>query len=227
MQLKVRYLSLLLIIIVVASCEFLDESISDPDANTNNLNCAYPILEKQQNIYIGVINPITINVADEDDTTLLVTATNMQITKTGNFTYEATATQPGTAQLVIDGVHFDNPISYQYQVKRIPDPVARLGNNTSGSIPSGEFRAQAGVGAFLDNFDFDARCDVIGFELTYIARSSDPVQVINQGARYNASAQNLISQAVPGDIYIFTNVRARCPGDNVSREVNSMTFFIR
>ena len=227
MQLKAKYLSLLLLTIVAASCDFLDESITDPNDGAASLNCAYPILDNQQNLYIGVSNPITIHVADEDDTTLLVTATDMTITKTGNFTYEATVTRPGTAQLVIDGVNFDNPITYEYKVKRIPDPVARLGNNESGSIPNGEFRAQAGVGAFLDNFDYDARCVIVGFELTYIARRSDPIQVSNQGARYNASAQNLISQAVPGDIYIFTNVRARCPGDNVSRRVNSMTFFIR
>ncbi len=227
LRLYTNLVTIFFLAILFMGCEFLDESINDPDIGADSMNSAYPMLKNQQNIYVGVINPITINVADEDDTTLLVTASNMQITKTGDFTYEAVATQPGTAQLIIDGVNFDNPIKYEYNIKRIPDPVAYLGSQNSGSMPAGQFRAQGGVVALLDGFDYDASCEIIGFELVYIARRSDPIQVANIGATYTASASNLINRARPGDIYIFNNVRARCPGDAVSRQINSMAFFIR
>lgn len=151
----------------------------------------------------------------------------MQITKTGDFTYEAIATQPGTAELIIDGVNFDNPIKYEYNVKRIPDPVAYLGAQKSGSMSAGQFRAQSGVVALLDDFVYNAKCEIIGFELVYIARRSDPILVTNQGARFTASASNLISRASPGDIYIFDNVRTKCPGDINSRQINAMAFFIK
>ena len=76
---------------------------------------------------------------------------------------------------------------------------------------SGEFKAQGGVGAYLDDFDFDARCAISGYELVYVARRQDAVPVTNAGARYNATAKRLVGRAKPGDIYYFNNVRAKCP----------------
>ena len=34
-----------------------------------------------------------------------------------------------------------------------------------GAMGNGEFKAQGGVGAFLDNFDFDANCTIPGYKL--------------------------------------------------------------
>ncbi len=92
---------------------------------------------------------------------------------------------------------------------------------------TGTFKAQGGVGAFLDNFDFDARCTIQGFTLAYIAARQDPVEVINAGARYNAQARRLVNKAKPGDVYYFEDVKARCPGDKVGRPINSMVFKIK
>jgi hypothetical protein len=92
---------------------------------------------------------------------------------------------------------------------------------------NGEFKAQGGVGAFLDNFDFDARCQITGFNLVYVAKRQDPVQSTNGGARYTSKSSRLVSQAKPGDIYYFDNVRAKCPGDAATRKINTMVFTIR
>ena len=51
---------------------------------------------------------------------------------------------------------------------------------------NGEFKAQGGVGAILENFDFDAKCQVQGFNCYYVKqKEQDPVDVTNRGARYN------------------------------------------
>lgn len=92
---------------------------------------------------------------------------------------------------------------------------------------NGEFKAQGGVLAILEGFDFDARCNIQGFNLTYVAKRQDPVPVINQGPVYSDQAKRLVSQAKPGDIYYFDNVRARCPGDKAGRQINAMVFSIK
>ncbi|MCB9081585.1 MAG: hypothetical protein H6555_07740 [Lewinellaceae bacterium] len=92
---------------------------------------------------------------------------------------------------------------------------------------NGEFKAQRGVIAVLNNFDFDARCEIAGFELVYAPRRQDPIPVINPGSTFNGQARDLIGQAKPGDSYYFNNVRARCPGDPASRKINSMVFTIK
>jgi hypothetical protein len=114
-----------------------------------------------------------------------------------------------------------------FRVKRIPDPVARLSKKAGGTMGNGEFKAQGGVGAFLDNFDFDAKCSIQGYNLVYVAKRQDPVEAVNRGGRYTDKSKRLVMKAKPGDIYYFDNVKARCPGDKVGRPINSMVFKIK
>ena len=98
---------------------------------------------------------------------------------------------------------------------------------TGGAISNGEFKAQGGVSAFLDDFDFDAHCVIQGYQLTYLAPQQEPVTVVNAGPRFNAESRSLVNRAQPGDIYHFDNVKARCPGDVAERLINSMAFKIQ
>ena len=184
--------------------------------------------DKMNVLYIGVPNPISVAAAGVSSNDLRVSASGsgVQIKRTGNGKYEAIASQPGNTNITVSGGGL-KASSFQFRVKRIPDPVARLSNSSGGNMPNGEFKAQGGVGAFLDNFDFDARCTVSGFTLIYVARRQDPIPVTNPGARYSAEAQRLISKAKPGDIYYYDNVRAKCPGDTNTRKINTMVFNIR
>ncbi|MEM1359254.1 MAG: GldM family protein, partial [Bacteroidota bacterium] len=137
-----------------------------------------------------------------------------------------TASRPGEATLLIKAG--DKILgSKSYRVKRIPDPVARLSRSSGGRMGNGEFKAQGGVGAFIDNFDFDVRCAIQGYELTYLPKRGDPISSLNAGARYNAKSQRLIRQAKPGDVFYFTNVKAKCPGDAAGRTINTMVFRIQ
>ena len=59
---------------------------------------------------------------------------------------------------------------------------------------SGEFKAQGGVGAFLDDFDFDATCQVAGFELVYVPKRQDAIPSQNRGPRYNDASRRLVNR---------------------------------
>lgn len=88
-------------------------------------------------------------------------------------------------------------------------------------------KAQLGVIAELSGFDFDARCDIAGFELVYAPKREDPIVVINGGGTFTADSKRLLNLAKPGDAYYFNNVRARCPGDVAGRKINSLVFQIK
>jgi hypothetical protein len=79
----------------------------------------------------------------------------------------------------------------------------------------------------LEGFDFDARCDIQSYNVTYVAKRQDPVTYPNQGARYNSNNQGIINRAKPGDVYYFDEVKARCPGDQAGRQINSLVFQIK
>ena len=184
--------------------------------------------DKMNVMYIGVENPISVVAAGISSNELRVSGSGggINLTRTGNGKYTATVSQQGTANVTVSGGGL-SPTSFEFRVKRIPDPVAKLGGESSGDIGNGTFKAQRDVIAELVNFDFDARCEIAGFELVYAPRRQDPVPVTNGGATFNQQARALVNQAKPGDAFYFNNVRAKCPGDNVSRKINPMVFQIR
>lgn len=183
--------------------------------------------DKMNVFYIGVDNPVSVSAAGISSNELDVTINGGggTIKKVGSNNFIINVSQQGEARINVRGGGMSD--SKVFRVKRIPDPVARLGRLEDGSVGNGEFKAQGGVIAWLDNFDFDAKCDIVGFELVYVPKRQDPVPVPNQGASYNSRSTELVQRARPGDMYYFNNVRARCPGDQVSRKINSMVFRIR
>lgn len=187
---------------------------------------------KMNVFYIGVDNPVEISAAGVPSNQVNVSMSGSgggTISRNSDGTFNVKVTTP-TRLGEFAKINVAAPglsASKDFRVKRIPDPVARLSDKAGGGMSPGEFKAQQGVGAFLDNFDFDARCAIEGFQLVRVAKRADPEFATNKGARYIDEAQRLVDKATAGDRFFFDNVRARCPGDVASREINSMVFTIR
>jgi hypothetical protein len=114
----------------------------------------------------------------------------------------------------------------EFRTKRIPDPVAKLSSSAGGSMSSGEFKAQRGLFAVLENFDFDAKCEILGYQLVRVPRRQDPQPATNRGGQYGADAKAIVDQAKAGDTYYFEEVKAKCPGDATGRNINQLVFKI-
>ncbi len=181
--------------------------------------------DKMNVFYIGVDNPVSVTVAGASSNEIKATGSGCTLKGSGG-KYIVTAGKPGDATINVSGGGLPST-PFKFRVKRIPDPVARLGKSQGGGMGTGEFKAQGGVGSFLDNFDFDAKCKTQGYTLTYVAKRQDPVESVNPGPRYNDKSARLVKNAKPGDIYYFDNVKARCPGDKAGRPINSMVFKIK
>lgn len=194
---------------------------------TKETKDAFVSLSNLNVLYIGVENPIHLELIGLEPNELVIELTDGQgeIKRKDSINYSVIVSQPGDARIRISGNGFSR--EFLYAVKRVPDPLARLSNKTGGSIGSGEFKAQAGLGAFLDDFNFDCNCQIQGFNLTKIGRRQDPVEVSNAGPRYSSQSKRLIQTAKPGDVYLFSNVKVRCPGDQAGRPINSLAFMIR
>lgn len=182
--------------------------------------------DKMNVFYIGVDNPVTISASGVSSNDVRVTTTGPITIKGSGSSRTVNASSPGQAKINVSA-NGTSLGSFDFRVKRIPNPEARLSGKNGGTMGSGEFKAQGGVGAFLDDFDFDATCQVAGFNLVYVPKRQDAIPQQNRGARYNDGARRIVNQAKPGDIYYFENVRAKCPGDTATRKINSMVFKIQ
>lgn len=182
----------------------------------------------QMNVfYVGVDNPITVSAAGISSNDLKVSASNGTLSPNGKGKYNVRVSDiGGTCTITLSGGNMP-PSKFTFRIKRIPSPVAYIANSQGGGIGNGTFRVQRGIEPRLENFDFNAKCQIQGFVLRYIARREDPVIVTNPGGSFNGQTAALIAKAKPGDTYVFDNVKARCPGDPVGRNINSLSFNIR
>ena len=183
------------------------------------------LADKMNVLYLGVDNPISIDLRHANEADLRVTATGADIRGSrGKFILKPLA----IGEVRMEAFIKDELVAARsFRAKRISDPVVKLGNSAGGRMGSGEFKAQRGLSAFLNNFDFDAKCMVAGYMITRIEKDGERQSNINHGTRFGTSGSALILQASPGDIYTFTEVRVRCPGDQANRLLNSLAFHIK
>jgi len=187
---------------------------------------------KMNVFYIGVDNPVEVSVAGVPSSQVKVNMGGSgggSIKKNGDGTFTVNVTRPTSkdqfAEVKLSAPGFN--ASKNFRVKRIPDPVAKLSKSRGGSMSSGEFKVQGGVSAVLENFDFEARCNIVGYGLVRAPKRADPELTVNKGTRYTPDAKKLIAKATVGDRFFFENIKCKCPGDAAARDIGNMTFLIK
>ncbi len=186
---------------------------------------------KMNVFYIGVDNPVSVSAAG-------VPSNQVNVSMSGAGGGTISRNSDGTFNVKVSSQTRAGEFAYvnvsapglnekrEFRVKRIPTPVAKLSGNLGGVMSSGEFRAQRGLLADLENFDFDARCEIVGFQLVRVPRRQDPAVETNRSGSYGAEVKGLVDQAKPGDTYYFENVKGKCPGDVATRDLNTLVFKI-
>lgn len=120
------------------------------------------------------------------------------------------------------------------KVKRLQtttiEPVARLsrfGANHEGTIGAGEFRAQMGLRANIESYDICGSCQITEFEMIRIDHRGKWQKTINKQGRFKNTSSALVKLATAGDIYIFRNIRYKCPGHTENQRLEDMIFEIK
>ena len=182
--------------------------------------------DKMNVFYMGVDNPLTVSASGVSSNDVKVNFSGGISGSGRGSSYVVKGTKPGPAKVSVTAK--GKPLgTFEFRVKRIPDPVAMLGKKADGTMGNGEFKAQRGVIPVLKGFDFDAKCKIQGFKLTRVPKRQDAITSVNQGGAFGAEAQRLVRAATPGDTYYFRDIKGRCPGDQAGRTLNSMVFTIR
>ena len=184
---------------------------------------------KMNVFYIGVDNPVSISAAGVPSAQLKVDASGagISLTPQGGGNFICKVTQQGECSITLSGGGLTNT-SFKFRAKRIPTPVPALSDKKGGTMPNGTFKAQQGIIPTLEGFDFDAKCQIMGFRCVRVAPRQDPeIKLNDAGGRFGGDVNALIQKAKPGDRYIFEDIKARCPGDQAGRDLNDMTFLIK
>lgn len=193
-------------------------------------------LDKMNVFYMGVDNPITISASGiPSDKLQVIAGPNLTINRVNGETgkYVVRTDKVGKSSITLKGTLSDGTTktwTTEYRLKMIPDPYPLVANKKGGGpVPVNLMKAQAAIFAKLDNFDFDAKFDVVSFELFLIPKRGEarpPIAVngfyLNDN-RANAQVRDLINSLGVGDRLFFENIKAKGP-DGLVRPIGSLSF---
>ena len=170
--------------------------------------------DKMNVLYIGVPNPVSVSAPGIPKENLRVSMSGGSISgKEEHWT--ANVTTIGTATINVSGELTKGKVSVLgstlFRVKRIPDPKPQFAGKSGGSTAAANIRAQDRIFAKLDNFDFDAKFNVIRFTMTIAKPRQDAITVTATGNELNAQMKTLINTVTPGTFVVFKDILAVGP----------------
>jgi len=171
------------------------------------------MLDKMNVFYIGVDNPVTISSGTGWDKTHVSMTSGSLVPAggPGKYIVKVSAVGNTTINVNADG----KASSYAFRIKRIPDPILKVGPSSGGRIQSVVFKNQQFCRADLENFDFDARFNVVSATVYFSGANFPSVTTasINGGNLGELSAQ--MSKCIPGTSINFDNVKVKGPDGTV------------
>lgn len=187
-------------------------------------------VNKMNVFYIGIDNPITVAVPGYSCEQLTVRLDGEgKLIPQGDCQYIVNVSRPGNVDIAIattaNGREQQLGVK-TFRVKRIPDPVVVFDRSASNIIRQkdlGSFFSRP-LEAWMQNFDFDASCEVKQFTVACRPPMGDVIEFPVQGNQIPAERLEYIkSMPARSAIYIL-DVKGKCPGDAAWRNLNDMVF---
>lgn len=166
-------------------------------------------------VYIGLDNPISVSVPGIPTERLNVSINNGSLRATGSGKYNLKVSTGTKAEVSVNAIMENGETrsmgSMSFRVKRIPKPVAKIGNITgSGTMSKGELNSVIGIIANYENFDFNATSKVVSYDMTYIANGVSNTKTVT-GNIIDQSLKSIFERLRKNDKVYFENIKAVGP----------------
>lgn len=185
---------------------------------------------KQNIVYPYLDNPMNIIVEGIPCDEIFVSTNNGEMKSKGSCQYIFHPREVGVASIFIHRVEQGDTIQIKerkYRVKRWPKPEARLGRKNSGRLKLGELKTQMGIIVPIENFDIDAHCKVISFQLQIIRGKDLIAEVANFGGKFEEKNKNLLLKVEKGDRIIVDEIIVLMPGSKDKIELEDIDIIIK
>lgn len=178
-------------------------------------------LEKMNVFYIGVDNPITISAAGVAPGDLQPSINGGSMRATGKPGQYIVTVSSGTKATINVGAKLNNVQksmgSFEFRIKRVPDPVAYVGNiKGDGLMTKGELLAASGVFARMEGFDFDLSFSVVSFVMSMNVNGVF-VEKKGVGPAITAEMKTMLQGAKPGNKVFFEQVTVKGPDGSIRK----------
>lgn len=194
---------------------------------------SFSIAPTKMNVfYMGVPNPIDISVAGVSMRDVETVMTNGKIVEKGGklFVYPSKEDAAGKKTKISIYATIDGNRRFMgdmdWRVKRVPDPVAKIGGKKGGRIRKEELMVQEGIAAVLEDFDFDMKFKVSSFEMVIIGAGGFSDKWSTQGNRFTPEQKRKMKRLTSGTDIYFRNIMAK-GDDGTTRELSSVALRVK
>jgi len=174
-------------------------------------------------LYIGVNNPLKIEVAGYEASDLEVLIDNGKISG-DNDEYIANPLVPGIAILTIKSKG-EEIETREYKVETVSDPVAKIGGKTGGDIDTDFLLEQDKVIAEIENFTLDIEFRITTFTVS-VTKDGHNIEEKSGSDLITARQKELIKNQDAGQIILFNNIQCMGP-DGATRNLNPIEFILQ
>ena len=192
--------------------------------------------EKMNVLYIGVDNPMAISVPGVSSDKVKVNPSGAGIVLKPNPTagaghYMATVTTVGKSNISVSAEISGKVIpmgSFEYRVKKVPDPVATIASSKGGPINKNIVAAGTLIPT-LENFDFELFFRITGFKMTIVRKGKDPYEKETTGNQLTQEMRDMVASTRPGDKIFFEYIKAKMAtgADQSTRTLSPMAFTVQ
>jgi len=115
--------------------------------------------------------------------------------------------------------------SFEFRVKRVPDPVAEIAKMSQGEIDRNELLGAGAIIPVMKDFEFDLNFRITSFRMATII-NGDWVPKRGSGNRFSGDMQDMIRNSRRGQKFFFENIQAEGP-DGSKRTLNPINLTIK
>ncbi len=171
--------------------------------------------EKMNVVYLGMENPISIAVPGVPNERLTVSATNATLKNNGDGKYILNVRSGPKVDINVVATMQNgekrNMGTMSFRVKRIPKPLAKVGNiMAEGSLTREELLKEKGVFTYYEDFDFNVVCKVTSFEIVYPSQGLQ-LSLKGEGNRITEEMQAVFKKLKKNDKIRFENIKSVDP----------------
>ena len=209
-----------------------DKQINNENSNkiTGNLECEITC-GKSGNLWYGFENKILIKLNgiayDKIEIKTEPQETLRKVNNTGEYLINLKNTGIGQTLKISVSHSLTKKVlgTNSFKVLTISDPMAAINTRKADNIISkGVFKTNKSLFIDLGNDFFKdlpgVTCAITSFKYRYVSNGDKTINGSVSGPNFDNQLINLIDNCNKNDLFIFEDIRAICPGDKVSRNLN-------
>ena len=184
--------------------------------------------DKTRVFYKGLDNPLSITGGGgAEKINASVEGTGATIKKAGPGQYIVNCTQLGSVVVNINDGKQTQKVSIP--VKRVPNPLALVGESAGGNMAANVFRVQGGVVAELKDFIFEGiKFNVTSFIVIGTGKGFDEPEFREVvGNKFSGGAQDLVKRCQPGSTVTIGEIKVTEPGGGTRKLDQTITFILQ